>query len=685
MRLGFQRVLRGLRRNGPNQTEVRAAMAYLPISPLRSQRELMPPNRGSGSLNTVVIGLVVVAVLYFAREVLVPVVLAALLSFALAPVVRLLRKVKVSRVAAVMITVIVTFLVILGIGTIMTRQVTQLAEDLPRYQATIGQKIQSLRDMTGNGGVMEKISKSLTDLRGEISTPPKSQPPPDSSGALAPGAAAPVPVEIQQPPLKPLQIVQSVLTPVLAPLATTGIVVIFAVFILLYRQDLRDRFIRLAGARDLHRTTEAMDDAAHRLSRYFLTQTAINAGFGVIIGVALWAIGIPNPVLWGVFGALMRFVPYIGPVIAAAFPAALAIAVSPGWAMLAWTLALFVVVEGVMGQMIEPWLYGHRTGLSPVAVIVAATFWTWLWGPIGLLLSTPLTVCLVVLGRHVEPLGFLQVLLGDEPPLTPEETFYQRMLAGDPHEAADQAELILRTRPLSAFYDDIAMRGLALAQADLDRGLLDADKLEQIRDTAHEVIDDLADHANTFATEPPPAGAAEAPGHDEPEGADVVLPVLTNEQLAPSWRGPAPVLCIGGRSPLDEAAATMLAQLLTMHGIGARCEARELLAAANIFRLDPAGVTMVCLSYIKGDRPVELRYLVRRLRRRFPGVLILTGLWGQPEDATTELHAAAGGDLSATTLRQAVELCIAAALDLGDAAPVVGAPSAGNQSVAARA
>ena len=221
--------------------------------------------------------------------------------------------------------------------------------------------------------------------------------------------------------LTPLQLLQAIVGPLLAPLATTGIVIIFLLFILLQREDLRDRFIRLAGARDLQRTTRALDDGAYRLSRYFLTQSAINATFGVLIGTGLFFIGVPHPVLWGILGMLLRMVPYIGAPIAAIFPAALAIAVDPGWSMLFRTLGLFAVIEPIMGQVVEPLLYGHSTGLSAVAVVVAAVFWTWLWGPIGLLLSTPLTVCLVVLGRHFEHLEFLDVLLGAEPALSPQE------------------------------------------------------------------------------------------------------------------------------------------------------------------------------------------------------------------------------------------------------------------------
>src|SRR6266851_9133225 len=262
------------------------------------------------------------------------------------------------------------------------------------------------------------------------------------------------------------------------------------------------------------------------LSRYLLLQTAINASLGVLVGSGLWFIGVPNPVLWGILTMLLRFVPYIGPVIAAAFPAALAVAVDPGWSMLFWVVGLFVVAEGIAGQVIEPWLYGQSTGLSGVAVVVAAAFWTLLLGPIGLLLSTPLTMCLVVLGRHVEHLQFLEVLLGDQPALAPEESFYQRMLADDPDEAALQAEAFLKDKPLSVYYDEVAIRGLALAQLDVNRGALDHAHRVRIKEAVEWVIDDLSDHDDASST------TLEA-------DATVVislLPGLSREELAPSWR-----------------------------------------------------------------------------------------------------------------------------------------------------
>jgi hypothetical protein len=291
-------------------------------------------------------------------------------------------------------------------------------------------------------------------------------------------------------------VLAALIEPLIHPLTTTGIVVIFVIFILLQQNDLRNRLVRLAGAKDLHRTTAALDDAGQRLSRLFLTQLALNAAFGLVIGAALWLIGVPSAPLWGMLAMIMRFVPYIGAFISAIFPLVLAAAVGHGWTMVLMTAALFLVAETVVGQAIEPLIYGHSTGLSPVAVITAATFWTWLWGPIGLILATPLTMCLVVLGRHVDHLKFLDVMFGDEPPLTPAELIYQRMLARDPIEAADQARIFLKERPLTAYYDEILLEGLRLAQADAQRGSLDEDQMRRIRDAVAELVDDLATHTD---------------------------------------------------------------------------------------------------------------------------------------------------------------------------------------------
>ena len=373
--------------------------------------------KSGNSLATVLVAAAIVAALYFGREVLLPMALAVLLSFVLAPPVRLLQRLYFPRFAAVTIVVLLAIGVISGLATLMFAQVSQLAGDLPRYQANLGEKIQTLRGAATASGTLEQASQVLRNLQKELDRPKNAKP----ASAAAPDASVlpdkPIPVEVRQPDPGALQTLATLIAPLIHPLATTGIIIIFVVFILLQQQDLRNRLIRIAGSHDLQRTTLAMDDAGKRLSRLFLMQLALNAAFGLIIGIGLWAIGVPSAPLWGLLAMVLRFVPYIGAIVAAIFPLIVATAVDPGWSMMLMTAALFLVVEPLIGHVIEPMVYGHSSGLSPVAVVVSATFWTWLWGPIGLILATPLTMCLVVLGRHVERLKFLEVLLGDRPAL----------------------------------------------------------------------------------------------------------------------------------------------------------------------------------------------------------------------------------------------------------------------------
>jgi AI-2E family transporter len=450
------------------------------------------------------------------------------------------------------------------------------------------------------------------------------------------------------------------ISPLLRPLTTTGITAIFVIFILLQREDLRNRFIKLAGGHDLQKTTAALDDAATRLSRLFLIQLAVNTVFGIVIGAGLWIIGIPSPVLWGIMAAILRFVPYIGAVIAAVFPLALAASVDPGWSMLFATAALFLVVEPLVGHVIEPMVYGHSTGLSPVAVVASATFWTALWGPIGLVLATPLTVCLVVLGRHVERFEFLDVMFGDRPALSPSELFYQRMLAEDPSEAVDKAEEFLKERPLSVYYDEVALPGLQLAQSDVTRGALDPSQVKKIRDAVVEVVDDLIDKDDQSPTSETTHDVEAAAAVETLAGSATLLPVLKKEQLAPRWEAEKPVLCVAGRTSLDEAVAVMLAQLLEKHGLGARVEGTEAIALTNVFRLETAGTAMVCLSYLDARSPAHMRYTIRRMRRKLPNARILLGCWATDVDAKTLLEAAKPDEV-ATTLSDAVRMCIEAA------------------------
>jgi predicted PurR-regulated permease PerM len=613
-------------------------------------RELNDPMALVSAAATAIIAAVVVGALYFGAEVLVPLALSVLLSFVLAPAVHVLHKRRVPRVLAVSGVVVFAFAVIFALGSVIVSQVTQLAEELPRYQYTMQSKIRALREAAGSSSTLERASDVLQSLSRELAAPqPTTNPATDEKSE-----PQPIPVEVRED-VGPLTEVAAIIAPLVHPLTTTGLIIIFVIFILLQREDLRNRLIRLAGSRDLQRTTAALDDAAKRLSRLLLTQLALNAAFGVVIGAGLFLIGAPNAILWGIIAAILRFVPYVGAILAAVFPIAIAAAVDPGWTMLLWTGALFLVVEAMTGQVIEPLLYGSTSGLSPVAIIVSAAFWTALWGPIGLVLSTPLTICLVVLGRHVERLEFLDIMLGNRPALSPPELFYQRMLAGDPVEAVEKAEEFLKERSLSTFYDEVAVKGLQLAQADVMRNALGPDRVERIRATLAEVMEELGDREekdNEGVTEDTEAAAA-VESIPEENGEDRRI---EPDEIAPGWEGEAPVLCIGGRNALDEASAFMLAQLLGRRGVGARAEP----STQGIGPLrGTTGVAMVALCYLDGLSLSHMRFTVRRLRRRLPGVPILLGCW------TVERN-----DLNGETLRETVRANLVAT-ELGTAVNLI--------------
>jgi predicted PurR-regulated permease PerM len=536
--------------------------------------------------------------------------LAVLLSFVLAPPVRLLQRFYLPRFAAVTIVVLLAIGVISGLATLMFAQVSQLAGDLPRYQANLGEKIQTLRGAATASGTLEQASQVLRNLQKELDRPKSANPispkPPDAS--VLPDK--PIPVEVRQPDPGALQTLATLIAPLIHPLATTGIIIIFVVFMLLQQQDLRNRLIRIAGSHDLQRTTLAMDDAGKRLSRLFLMQLALNAAFGLIIGIGLWAIGVPSAPLWGLLAMVLRFVPYIGAIVAAIFPLIVATAVDPGWSMMLMTAALFLVVEPLIGHVIEPVVYGHSSGLSPVAVVVSATFWTWLWGPIGLILATPLTMCLVVLGRHVERLKFLEVLLGDQPALSPSESAYQRMLAGDPIEATEQAQSFLKGRTLTEYYEQILMGALRLAWADSQRGRVDQQETQRIRNTVSELVEDLESHNDS----------RKAPSEDGgPPGKLKQLEEMVSAGASPSPpinRFEGTVLCIPGLGLLDETVAMPLAQLLRREGISAEAKDSETLSISKLFALELKDVTLICLCYLEHATPAQLQYTSRRLRRK---------------------------------------------------------------------
>jgi predicted PurR-regulated permease PerM len=604
------------------------------IAPAKTWRPISSELPAS-ALTTMLFTVVTVSALYFGREVLVPIALALLLSFALAPLVRILQGWRVPRTFAVIFVVLAAFAAIFSLGALMVSQVDQLASDLPRYQSTLREKIQSLRGAAAGTGTLERASQVLQDLSSELDKPTASRPAIGLPAAVT-APDRPIPVEVKQPDPGALQTLVALITPLVHPLATTGIVVIFVIFILMQRQDLRNRLVRLAGSQDLQRTTAALDDAGQRLSRLFLTQLGLNAAYGVVVGLGLWLIGVPSAPLWGMLAMILRFVPYIGAVISAIFPLVLAAAVGPDWAMVMGTGIMFLILEPVVGQIIEPLLFGHSTGLSPVAVIASATFWTWLWGPVGLILATPLTICLVVLGRHVDRLSFLDVMFGDQPALSPAELVYQRMLARDPVEATEQAEKFLKDKPLIAYYDEVLIAGLRLAQADAERGLLDEERKLRIRDAVAELVDDLGSHEDEVAPLPEIDGGAQAisplakldKAEEQP---------TSQAQLPEGWRTQKPVLCVPGLGLLDETIALMVAQLVERRGIGARAEQADALSMSRIFSLDTADVALVCLCYVENATSAQIRYAVRRLRRKAPKAIILVSLVGAGDGCGDEV------------------------------------------------
>src|ERR1700735_3875413 len=577
-------------------------------------------------------GVVVVSALYLARDVLIPITLAVFLTFFLPPIVRLLQRARFPKVAAVAVSVVLALAIILLVGGIIGSQLKSLVADAPQYQTTVLNKIETLQR------TINSLAKQVTGRLGPVYKAPARAP--DAPGDAEPDQP-PIPVIVQSSSSGYLETARLILEPILSPLATLAIVLIVTIFILVRQEDLRDGWIRLFGSNDLHRTTLAIDDATQRLTRYFLTQAAINASFGLLIGVGLFLIGLPSPVLWGLLAALLRFVPYVGSITAAVLPIALAAAVDPGWSKALWTAGLFIVAEGVTGQILEPVLYGSSTGLSPTAVVIVAIFWSWIWGPIGLILSTPLTLCLVVLGRHVRRLEFFDVLLGDRPALTPVETLYQRLLAGDPDEVLEQADGLLKGRSLSSYYDDIALKALRLVAHDLSRGVLQPAQLEKIQDVMLGLIQDLEppeDVAPPGTAKQAKAAVVEVAGVTRPERETTTQPapqgqVDESANLPDVWRSERSVLCVAGRDPLDGVVASMLAQLLRKHGLGAQSAFHGEVSRFAIKTLDTTGVALIFITYaeLQGNPP-HMRYLLRRIRQRFPLCPVFVGFW-DPDEA----------------------------------------------------
>jgi predicted PurR-regulated permease PerM len=609
------------------------------------------PN-ASSTLNAMLIGVIAVAIMYFGREVLIPIALAGILSFMLAPLVRILQRLRLPRVLAVLIVAVLAFAAIFALGRTLVGEVERLAEGLPTYQETIAKKIEIIRGRSGGTtGTLERARGVLNELNKELAgtqqKPGETAPPTDINSIESTW----IPVEVHEPPGAPLATLVRLINPLLGPLATTTLIIVFVIFILIQQEDLRDRLIRLAGSTDIPHTTAALDDAGRRLSRLFLTQLAINAGFGAAVGLGLAAIGIPSPFVWGVLAGILRFIPFVGPILGIIFPLALSLSVGSGWSMALWTVGLFVVLEAVTGQVIEPIFEGRSTGLTPIAIVIAATFWAWLWGPVGLVIATPLTVLLVTLGRHVEALKFFDVLLGDQPALSESQVFYHRLLSNDPLAVVEHAKAFMARHSLSHYCDLVARPALALAHKDVERGFLGEEKLGTFRAAVEVLFADIVHEYHALRRD--------VVGEEERQAQS--LPFVRPDELTGAWRSEAPLVAVGTHSDLDGAAASMVAMVAGTHGVPARVLLPSALTAANIANLELSDTALICLSYFDFKTPARIQYAARRAKSKAPESKVMLGLWTATDDVLEGIRVEVGADFAVNTLHDAAMIILAEA------------------------
>ena len=573
-------------------------------------------------MSGMVTGTIIVAALYFGREILMPLALAFLLGFVLDPLVGRLKRWGLPRIAAIAVVVTLT-LALLGLaGLLLGKQVSVLSEQLPTYQTNITEKFRSLGESIRKPGMFAGATKTLDTVKAEVgkalAPKPEAGIEAEPDGSSSASAAPPVPVQVVENSQSPLQQMLPWLEAGGIPLANAGIVLVFMVLVLLDRQDQRDRLLRLLGG-NLHRATDAMDEAGERISKYLTMQLLVNVTYGVPMAAGLWFIGVPGAILWGAVAAIMRFVPYVGPMISAVFPIALAFAVDPGWTMVLWTVALIVTLELISNNIIEPWLYGSSTGLSVMSLMVAATFWTALWGPIGLIMSTPLTVCLLVIGRHLPRLNFLNVLLGSQPALDAPTRLYQRLLADEVEEAIELATEQIADGDVTAFYNETGLPVLRMASSD---------------------------HASVATAEH---------RHNVVTGMDALIEDLIEQYPPAATNTRMRAVCIGGKWEVDTLAARMLAHALSRKGLLADHRPAAMVSGDYIARLDLAGADTVCISYFSPEPRVPAKHFCRRLKRRWPHVKIVLALWNAPaellgEEACKDMAA----DAVVTSLGEAV-------------------------------
>ena len=571
----------------------------------------------------------ITAALYFGRDVLIPLALAILISFILTPSVQRLQKIRVGRVPAVLLVVILAFGGIGALTWTMGTQIVDFAETLPRYEQNIRAKAASLHG--GGASVLDHAKQTFQHLQEEIGIGSPSPPavPAPRHGTPRASLSAPLPVTVVEPPDTPLTLLRTTLFPLLGPLGTAGLVIIFVIFMLIQREDLRDRLLRLVGQGRLNASTQALDEAAERVSRYLLMQSLINGGTGAAVGIGLFLIGVPKAILWGLFAAVLRFIPYLGPWIAASVPVLISLAVFPGWEKPALTLGLFLLIELVSNNVVEPLVYGSETGISTIGILVSAVFWTWLWGPVGLLMATPLTVCLVVIGRYVPQLQFLDVLLGDQPPLPLEAQVYHRLLAMDAPGVGAVLESCMKERTVVQFYDGVLIPALILAERDRHRGELSPERQEFIDTTIRDWIDELS--GRTIA------------------GVKLGLRTVAGQATAER------LVCVPAHDVADELAGHMFAQLAVRGGTPHVLEAG--MARSEVLRrLAELGADQVFISALAPFAYTQAREVCKGLRSHFPKLRIVVALWDLRAEADRYRRrlTAAGADEVVATLEEAV-------------------------------
>ena len=552
-----------------------------------------------------------IAALYFAREILIPLAFALTLTLILSPAVSWLSRIHISRAPAVLTIMLISMGMTGALAWIMASQLIDVANELPNYRENIAAKMAAMR--TPTKGALGRAAASVQELGKELSSTET------STGASAPLGRStrrgllvpngPLPVEVVDPPRNGLQNIRDITKAFVAPVSMTGIVLIFTVFMLLKKEDLRNRLLRLVGLGQLNVVTQALDDATQRVSRYLLMQFLVNAAFGFLVGLGLYLIGIPYAVLWGTVGGLLRLVPYVGTLVAGALPLALSMVVFNTWAPPLMVAGLYIGLELITGNVVEPWLYGAHTGISSLAILVSAVFWTVLWGPAGLILSTPLTVCLLVLGRYVPQFSFLHILLGDEPVLEPQALLYQRLLAMDQAEAQSVVDLFLKEHSLIELYDSVLIPALILAEQDRHRGAIDAAREEFLFLNFNEIINDLSSYQASVS---PPAenGAAEE---------------ATSAQYPFSNRR---IICVPAYDQADEITAGMLAQFLERQG-GVAVSFPLLSNIIDVLQtLNPAESDVICISALPPYAFTPVRKMCKQIRARFPKASIIVGVWG---------------------------------------------------------